>query len=358
MRKQRRLEDAYRFIGFRPEPRVRGIFGDPKARIVRLLRRRKKRSVRPVGGGSLTASFYDQKPVAPRSFVRRHAGLPRARGSPRVLLALREVKPERLPGFRTFPSTPNGSRSSSAVAVEPLERSGEELARLEHGQGVGQAVHGRAIASPGRPPPRDRHRRNLHRQGTQVSHRGERSGPWPTDLVRRHGSSEKSLDEFFAWLGPQKCREIRLAVMDMWKPFRNSTLKAGNAPQATILYDKFHILKHLKGIGQGSQKRVRPPHGQGSAVHQRPEVHVVVAPGQPDARGAKSLKALFKANRRLNKAYLLKEMFSNCGTTSERCGRGDSSSVGSRSEVAATQAIREVRPDGRGTLGRHRVLLP
>jgi transposase len=33
--------------------------------------------------------------------------------------------------------------------------------------------------------------------------------------------------------------------MDMWKPFRNSTRKAGNAPQAAILYDKFHILKHL-----------------------------------------------------------------------------------------------------------------
>ena len=57
--------------------------------------------------------------------------------------------------------------------------------------------------------------------------------------------SEASLDEFFAWLGLQKCRQIRLAVMDMWKAFRQSTLKAGNAPQAGILYDKFHILKHL-----------------------------------------------------------------------------------------------------------------
>ena len=57
--------------------------------------------------------------------------------------------------------------------------------------------------------------------------------------------SEKSMDLFFQWLGPRKCRGIRLAVMDMWKPFRNSTLKAGNAPQAEILYDKFHILKHL-----------------------------------------------------------------------------------------------------------------
>jgi len=29
--------------------------------------------------------------------------------------------------------------------------------------------------------------------------------------------SEASLDEFFTWLGPKKCRRIRLAVMDMWR---------------------------------------------------------------------------------------------------------------------------------------------
>ena len=57
--------------------------------------------------------------------------------------------------------------------------------------------------------------------------------------------SEASLDEFFTWLGPEKCRKIRLAVMDMWKAFRKSTLKEGNAPQARIIYDKFHVLKHL-----------------------------------------------------------------------------------------------------------------
>src|SRR5436305_1482336 len=57
--------------------------------------------------------------------------------------------------------------------------------------------------------------------------------------------SEASLDEFFTWLGPAKCSKIRLAVMDMWKAFRNATLKEGNAPQAAILYDKFHVLQHL-----------------------------------------------------------------------------------------------------------------
>jgi hypothetical protein len=43
MRKIMRLPDTYRFPGFRPAATVRGIFGDPKARIVTLQRRRKKR---------------------------------------------------------------------------------------------------------------------------------------------------------------------------------------------------------------------------------------------------------------------------------------------------------------------------
>jgi len=55
--------------------------------------------------------------------------------------------------------------------------------------------------------------------------------------------SEASLDRFFQELGPAKTRHIRLAVMDMWKAFEASTRK--QAPQAAVLYDKFHILRHL-----------------------------------------------------------------------------------------------------------------
>jgi transposase len=46
--------------------------------------------------------------------------------------------------------------------------------------------------------------------------------------------SEESLDEFFRWLGPEKCRQIRLAVMDMGKAFRNSTLKEGANRQRIV----------------------------------------------------------------------------------------------------------------------------
>jgi hypothetical protein len=47
--RKRRLWDTYAFPGFRPEGTVRGIFGDPKARIIRLKRRSKKRDAVVVG---------------------------------------------------------------------------------------------------------------------------------------------------------------------------------------------------------------------------------------------------------------------------------------------------------------------
>ncbi len=57
--------------------------------------------------------------------------------------------------------------------------------------------------------------------------------------------SEASMDECFQWLGPKKSRKIRLAVMDMWKAFRNSTLNPEHAQQARILFDTFHVMGHL-----------------------------------------------------------------------------------------------------------------
>jgi hypothetical protein len=43
MAKHKHLRDAYRFAGFTPSATVKGVFGDPKARIIELVRRQKKR---------------------------------------------------------------------------------------------------------------------------------------------------------------------------------------------------------------------------------------------------------------------------------------------------------------------------
>jgi hypothetical protein len=47
--RQRRLSDGYSFSGFRANAAVRGVFGDPDVRIVRLDRRAKKRFAAVVG---------------------------------------------------------------------------------------------------------------------------------------------------------------------------------------------------------------------------------------------------------------------------------------------------------------------
>jgi hypothetical protein len=58
MNKHKRLLDAYRFEDFVPLSRIKGVFGDPLARIIPLQRRGKKRfaeGVEEVPGPSMTA---------------------------------------------------------------------------------------------------------------------------------------------------------------------------------------------------------------------------------------------------------------------------------------------------------------
>ena len=68
-----------------------------------------------------------------------------------------------------------------------------------------------------------------------------------SDLIRKRpiwfggeDRSEVSMALFYARVGTKKSRGIRLAVMDMWKPFRNVAKQ--KAPHAAILFDKFHIM--------------------------------------------------------------------------------------------------------------------
>lgn len=120
--------------------------------------------------------------------------------------------------------------------------------------------------------------------------------------------SEQSMDEFYAFLGEKRSKKIEMAVMDMWKPFRNSAQK--NAPQAAILFDKFHILRHLgealDKIRKQEYARLTGPKrqfikGQKYALLSHRENL------KPEARAG--LKKLLAANKRLNTAYLLKESF-------------------------------------------------
>jgi hypothetical protein len=73
-KRKRRLWDAYAFPGFRSEGTVRGIFADPKARIIKLNRRSKnvvRRLRRPAQ--RLVRSYG---PACTRSVLRGYARIP------------------------------------------------------------------------------------------------------------------------------------------------------------------------------------------------------------------------------------------------------------------------------------------
>ena len=98
--------------------------------------------------------------------------------------------------------------------------------------------------------------------------------------------------------------------MDMWKPFRKSTLKAQHAPQARILFDKFHVLRHL---GEALDKVRKSEYARLTGKDRRfikGQRYTLLAHRENlTTEGRRSLKLLLQANKRLNTAYILKEEF-------------------------------------------------
>jgi transposase len=126
--------------------------------------------------------------------------------------------------------------------------------------------------------------------------------------------SEKSLDLLFRWLGPRQCRGIRRAVRDMGKPFRPSTLTAGNAPPAGLLDDTFPILNHLNDAWDTVRKsEYARLSGQDRRFITGQKYPLQSRWANRSQEGRESLKARFTANRSLNTASLLTEMFGQLG---------------------------------------------
>jgi transposase len=138
-----------------------------------------------------------------------------------------------------------------------------------------------------------------------------------SDLERRRpiwfggkDRSEESMDMFYKELGPTKSKHIRLAVMDMWPAFRKSTLKPEHASQAAVLFDKFHVMRHL---GEALDKVRKTEYyrltGRDRRFIKGQKYTLLSHQENLTTDGRRSLKLLLKANKRLNTAYILKEEF-------------------------------------------------
>ena len=136
-----------------------------------------------------------------------------------------------------------------------------------------------------------------------------------SDLIRKRpiwfggvDRKEASMMMFYDSLGERKTKGIRLAVMDMWKPFRNATM--ARAPQAAILFDKFHIISHLgDALDKVRQAEYARLTGKDRRFIKGQKYTLLSNRENLSLEGRRSLKLLLAANKRLNTAYLLKESF-------------------------------------------------
>lgn len=130
----------------------------------------------------------------------------------------------------------------------------------------------------------------------------------PIWMSEELGRSEKDVDRFFDDMGLRRNQSLRLAVMDMWKPFRNSLER--HAPQAEIVFDKFHVLKHLsEALDQVRRREYARVSAKDKRFIKGQRYTLLSHKANLDLDGRRSLSLLLKANKRLSKAYVLKETF-------------------------------------------------
>ena len=242
--RQQRLWDAYRFPGFRPEPSVRG------SSAIR------RRGSLPCGGGQKN----DLRPmrlvvhglVRPsrasnaRSSQWSDAHIPALRDTAHLLPPVRrgEARAPRFPGGQSVYTKRFayyvGRRCRGSAIKEIAE---ELLLDWDTVKELDKQYMQAQLARAGTPGPKvigideiSIRKGHTYRTWSATCCVSARSGLAAKTAARKAWTR-------FTVFSEKEGKSVRLAVMDMWKPFRNSTTK--NAPQAAILFDKFHIIRHL-----------------------------------------------------------------------------------------------------------------
>ena len=119
---------------------------------------------------------------------------------------------------------------------------------------------------------------------------------------------QKSFELFFIWLGEEKCKLIRLGVMDMWRPYLAALKKY--CPTADVLFDKFHVVAQMSAaMDEVRRNEYARLNGSQRKFIKGQRFNLLANRGKLSRTGREELEVTFKANRRLLTAYLLKEDF-------------------------------------------------
>ena len=118
---------------------------------------------------------------------------------------------------------------------------------------------------------------------------------------------EETLDEFLgSQLSSFQRSRITAACVDMWEPYTNSILKW--TPECRIVFDKFHVLQHANAaVDEVRRAEFFRKGGRWRGVVKGKRWLLLSRWVNLDGRKQQLLNGLFRLNRRMMKAYLLKE---------------------------------------------------
>lgn len=163
---------------------------------------------------------------------------------------------------------------------------------------------------------RHRKRRPLHVLGIdEVSRRkGHHYLTVVYDLERRtllwvgQDRTTETLAAFFRKLGPRRCRTIHTVCMDMWAAYLRAVRE--HAPQARILFDRFHLVQHLNhALDLVRRHQVHRWTGLQKVAIKRTRFLLLKNPWNLTTDEKERLSNLVRWNLPVVRAYYLKEAF-------------------------------------------------
>jgi transposase len=161
-----------------------------------------------------------------------------------------------------------------------------------------------------------RRKRPLHIIGIdEVSRKkGHRYLTLVYDLERGHliwvgkERTQETIQTFFEELGKRRSRTIQAVSMDMWAPYYHVVCQ--RAPQATICFDRFHVVQHLnKAVDEVRRSLIRKLKGTERALIKGTRFVLLKNPWDLTPKQKQSLTAVVRSNSPLSRAWYLKEDF-------------------------------------------------
>lgn len=120
--------------------------------------------------------------------------------------------------------------------------------------------------------------------------------------------TEESLNDFWSRLSEEQIGAVKAVAMDMWDPYVNSTRRYLPEAQSKIVFDKFHIAKHLsEAVDVVRRRENKQLRGAGDDRLAGTRYDWLRHPARMEPEDRRQFRALRDSNLKTARAWALKE---------------------------------------------------